>query len=64
MKGYRNVVFGLTYIAACVWLGISAGPEQAAAMGNVYISLGIGVTGVVMGRGLNKWAEAKNGGTH
>jgi hypothetical protein len=61
MRGYRNLVIGICYLAVCTVLGYWA-PDSIDSLGGTYGSLGLGVTGVVAGRGLNKWAEGKNGG--
>ncbi len=57
MTGYRNLSLGLLYLMTCGVLGYWAGPEHIASLGGTFGSLGLGVTGVVAGRAVNKWAE-------
>jgi hypothetical protein len=62
MHGYRNLILGVLYIVGCVYLAHLGEATHVKDMGPTFVSLGLGVTGVVAGRAVNKFAEAKNGG--
>jgi hypothetical protein len=63
-----NVLLGFAYLYACVYITLTAPPEQVKELGNLYLMLGIGVSGVVAGRVVQAIQEAKhvkgNGDTH
>ncbi len=56
MRGFRNWSLGVMYLGCCMWMAHTA-PQGVTEMGNTFISLGVGVTGVVAMRAANKWAE-------
>ncbi len=62
MKGYRNLALAFGYIILCGVYAWIAGPEHIGELGNVLGAIGLSVAGIITGRGVNKWAEAKNGG--
>ena len=57
MKGYRNTLICLAYIAACVGVAAMARPEDIPSLGPSFLALGGGVVGVVFGRAANKKVE-------
>lgn len=56
-----NVLLGFAYLYACVYITETAPPEQVKELGNLYLMLGIGVSGVVAGRVVQAIQEAKHG---
>lgn len=62
-RGFRNWSLGMGYMVCCMLLGYwtkQAG-QEIAALGPVFICFGSGVTGVVLMRAANKWAENGKG---
>lgn len=57
MRGYRNLVLGLAYLACCAFLGYQAGAEHIGELAGVFSGIGVGVVGIVAGRAANKWAD-------
>jgi hypothetical protein len=58
MHGYRNFSLGIVYMGVSVYFA-SIAPDVSE-LGPTLVSLGLGVTGVITGRAVNKWAE-RNG---
>jgi len=59
LDGYRNMIIGVLYMGLCGWMAYQVGGEGMSEMGPTFVSLGIGIAGVVFGRGFNKMAEKK-----
>lgn len=62
IRGFRNlIVFGV-FVAFCAFMATRVNfdtPDKIAAFGQFCLNFGLVCVGVVLGRGVNKWAEGK-----